>query len=102
MNKNIKNKIIDIIFIFALTGIGISLALNLLPYIKNLSGLIKIIAMSTAQFSIAGLGVVIVMLWRKERFCNYGIKKENALKSLLLGALFICVYLAAIYIKKAP
>jgi hypothetical protein len=98
--KEKYKEIIDIVILFVLTGIGIATALNLLPYINRLPVFNRIVAMAAAQFTIAGLGAVIIMLWRKERFSGFGLKKENIIKSLALGASFTILYLAATYVME--
>ena len=35
------------------------------------------------QFGVAGLGIVIVMILRKESFSEYGLKTKNIFKSIL-------------------
>ncbi|NMC55988.1 MAG: hypothetical protein GYA50_02035 [Eubacteriaceae bacterium] len=95
--KERHKKIIDLVILFAVTGIGVSAALSLLPYINKLEAFSRIIATASAQFAIAGLGAVIVMLLRKEKFTDYGLKKENIIKSLCIGAAFTVVYLTVIY-----
>ncbi|WP_036728172.1 hypothetical protein [Peptoniphilus mikwangii] len=40
------------------------------------------------QFGVAGLGIVAVMILRKESFYEYGLKKKNILKSILGTILF--------------
>lgn len=95
--KEKYKKIIDLVILLAFTGIGVTTALNLLPYINKLPIFSKIAAMAAAQFAIAGLGAIIIMVWRKEKFKDFGLKKENSIKSLCVGAVFIMAYLAVTY-----
>lgn len=42
------------------------------------------------QFGMGGLGWIIVMLYRKEKFKDYGINNKNTLKTILLSSL-VCI-----------
>ncbi len=48
----------------------------------------RLFAAAAVEYGVAGLGVTLVCLFRRESFASYGLKKENALKAIA-GAL-IC------------
>lgn len=52
------------------------------------------------QFSIAGLGLAVVMLYRKEKFSLYGLKRKNILISCIMGVVFSGVFVFLSYIEK--
>lgn len=53
------------------------------------------------QFGLAGSGVVLVMLKRKESFYSYGLKKHNCTKSIFLCALcFLPYFLFLLFTKQ--
>jgi hypothetical protein len=62
--------------------------------------LVKIIFMALIQFAIAGLGVVIVMLKDKEKFNQFGLKKDGILKSMAFGAVLTLIFITYTYIKE--
>jgi hypothetical protein len=68
--------------------------------VDGLPLLVRTIYIAFIQFAIAGLGVVIIMLWRKERFGSYGLKKDGIIKSLIYGSVLIVIFLFYTYIKE--
>jgi hypothetical protein len=98
--KNKTKTIIDIILIFVITGIGVALANFLLPSLNKLTGFLKIISMAFMQFLIAGFAMIMIMIFRNEKFKDYGLKKEKSIRSLILGAAFIIAYLSLYYLFK--
>ncbi len=54
---------------------------------KNINILIRTAAMAFIQFGIAGLGITIVTIFRKENFFNYGLKWKNSVLSIFLSIL---------------
>lgn len=49
--------------------------------------LLRTLVMACMQFGVAGLGMTIVMLLRKESFRDYGLKRKGALKSIVFSLL---------------
>ena len=64
----------------------------IMGFCKNLSVNIwlRFIPLMLIQFGIAGLGCVIVMLYRKERFRNYGLIKPRFLQTVVMSAA-VCI-----------
>ena len=48
--------------------------------------------MALLQFGTAGLGITLVALIRKESFVSFGLRKKNALKSIVFCTLSRTVY----------
>lgn len=92
----------DISIIAITTGtaflIYMILSNTLMGFIKNedIHILVRVVICSFFQFSIAGLGSVIVCIFRKETLSELGLRKEGALKSVI-GA-FVCFIPFLIYI----
>lgn len=61
---------------------------------------IRVLYTAFIQFSIAGLGAVVVMLIRKEGFHQFGLKKDGALKSCLYGLGLVALFIAYQWIKE--
>jgi len=84
----------------ALIAMGVALAVvmifgqrSVLAPVENAPLLVKTLYTAFVQFSIAGLGAVLVMVIRREGFSAFGLKKEGAGKSLLYGLVLIIVLL---------
>lgn len=58
--------------------------------------LLRVLLAAVIQFGIAGFGIVMVMLLRRERFYEYGLQKKQALKSVV--GTFLCFLPSIIYI----
>ena len=56
----------------------------------------RLFAAASLQFAIAGLGITIVSILRKKPFSSFGLKKENALKTI--GVTLLCFAPYIIYI----
>ncbi|MGB3972703.1 MAG: hypothetical protein WBL58_00845 [Peptococcia bacterium] len=57
---------------------------NLLAIDQEIHILLRTIVIAFMQFGVAGLGIVSVMILRKESFQSYGLKRKGALKSIIL------------------
>jgi hypothetical protein len=68
--------------------------------VNDFSLLIRTLYIAFIQFSIAGLGVVIIMLWRKEKFSDYGLVKDGIIKSLIFGGALLILFLIYTYVKE--
>jgi hypothetical protein len=106
MIKKEKIKIIiDLLLIFlvtmaALLPIMILGQRSIMVVVENSPILIKTIFVALIQFSIAGLGVVVVMLIRKEKFSEYGLRRKGIIRSLIAGAVLVLVFIGYTYIKE--
>ena len=49
----------------------------------NINVVLRLLLNAGIQFGVAGLGIVIVMFFRKESFSSYGLKMDNIVKSIL-------------------
>ena len=95
-----KATLVDIGVVLALTTIAIAVVVSFQSSLKSLTGFPSILWTALAQFSVAGLGPVIVMLARRERFEQYGLVKENVAKSLSLGMLCIAAYVLYVFVSQ--
>lgn len=93
-------------WIIALTTGGIFLMYALmgnqfLKYImdNNQPVILRLLLNALVQFGIAGLGITVVCLLRKERFSLFGLTKENAVKSILGAVICFIPYLCYIFIS---
>ncbi len=64
---------------------------------RNLPVLLRTAGMACMQFGIAGLGITIVSLLRKEELFSYGLRREGALRSIILSALMFLPHLAFLF-----
>lgn len=67
-------------------GIGIVLQSQLRAFVLNSEKniLLRVLCAASLQFGIAGLGITIVSIVRKENFRSYGLRAEGAIPSILL------------------
>lgn len=49
---------------------------------ENINVVLRLLLNAGIQFGVAGLGIVSVMIFRKESFSNYGLKMDNIVKSI--------------------
>lgn len=59
----------------------------------------RILLNSTIQFAIAGLGVTVVCMFRKEHFKLFGLTKKGAVQSILGAILSFLPYVAYVFIS---
>ncbi|WP_105615818.1 hypothetical protein [Vallitalea okinawensis] len=95
-SKGKIKKIIDLGIIFIFLPLSFPLYIIFGGYIDNNSDFISVILLSIIEFFAAGLGAFVIIFVRKESFSEYGIRRDNFIKSLGIGLLFI---LAMILIK---
>ena len=50
---------------------------------ENINVVLRLLLNAGIQFGVAGLGIVSVMIFRKESFSSYGLKMDNIVKSIL-------------------
>lgn len=86
-----------IIALVTLAGFTSSIIFNdsLMGFIKNTNApiLLRALTSSLVQFSVAGLGIVVVCLFRKEKFSEFGLHRNGALKSIIGSALCYIPYI---------
>lgn len=73
------------IITFAVFAIYAMFSRQFLTYLRNddVSVVLRLIVNAALQFGIAGLGISVVCLIRRESFFSFGLKKDNLLKSIL-------------------
>lgn len=54
---------------------------------KNIHILIRTTIMALMQFGVAGLGVTVMSIFRKEKFLKYGLKQKGTITSIVLSSL---------------
>jgi hypothetical protein len=54
---------------------------------KSINVILRTLVMAFFQFGVAGLGITIVSIFRKESFLSYGLKMEGILKTIFLSVL---------------
>ncbi len=92
-----KNIIIDLVIFGLITLISVVVVVNFNSQLRSLTGILDVFITPMAQFSIAGLGAVIVMFIRKEKFTNYRFVRSNIIKPLLLGLASVVAFLIYTY-----
>lgn len=98
-------KVLDLIIIFLITCITLAFIMTLgqdavIGVVDGFPLLVRTLYVAFIQFSIAGLGVVIIMLWRKEKFRDYGIRKEGITKSMVFGGVLLVLFIVYTYINE--
>ena len=58
--------------------------------------LVRTVAIAAVQFGVAGLGISIVCALRRQRFSQFGLRKENTLKAII-GTVLCFVPLVGVY-----
>jgi len=93
LSREQKRTNIDLYIIFISTfiilGIYMGFKTSIDTFIKsgNIHILIRTAAIAFIQFGVAGLGITIVSVYRKESFIKYGLNSKNIIKTILLSAL---------------
>jgi hypothetical protein len=88
-----KKSTVDLWIIFLITFIVLSaystFSSKLIMFVNNEAApmLIRTFVIAFMQFGVAGLGITVVCILRKQSFFSYGLKKENAVKAILLSCL---------------
>lgn len=54
---------------------------------KSINVILRTLVMAFFQFGVAGLGITIVSIFRKESFLSYGLKRGGVLKTIFLSIL---------------
>lgn len=104
---SIEQKRLDIdIWIIALITFGVFLCYavtgnQLMAYVKDTknSVLSRLLLNAVVQFGVAGLGITIVCLLRKEKFSLFGLVKRNTLKSIIGSVACFIPYLCYIFVS---
>ena len=77
-----------IIIITTLTMLGVYMIFNqqLMMTSKNdsIHILLRVLLFAAFQFGVAGLGITVVSVLRKESFCSHGLRKKGAFLSIIL------------------
>lgn len=105
--KTIKYEDIDrdLLIIASITGLVFILLIvfqgRLMSFIKdaNVGIMYRTIVAAGLQFGIAGLGIAMVMIYRKESFQDYNLIKSNTLRSVGLSFILFLPYLIYILIS---
>ena len=58
---------------------------ELMAIVKNddIPVLLRVLLNAAVQFGVAGLGITVVCIFRKEKFTEFGLKSENIIKAIL-------------------
>lgn len=74
---------------------------QMVNYIKdsNNSIVLRLLLNASVQFGIAGLGITVVCIFRKERFSDFGLVKRNTIKSTLGSIICFIPYLMYTFIS---
>lgn len=94
LNQKSADKDLNIILFFTLIPLIIYLIFGKSIIIFAKTGDVNIwlrfIPISLLQFGLAGLGSLIVIIYRKEKFKEYGLAKNNSFKTVMLS-LLVCI-----------
>lgn len=80
---------------FAVLGIYMILQNQFVEVVKDssINILLRVILGAAFQFGLAGLGIAVVMIFRKENILDYGLNKKRAVLSVLLCSLCFVPYI---------
>ncbi len=106
-NLTLEQKKLDTdIWIIALITMGMFLFYmmfgnQMMDYIKDSSNsiILRLALNGGAQFGIAGLGITLVCIYRKERFSQFGLVKRNTIKAIFYSIICFIPYIMYIFIS---
>ena len=91
------------IWIIALVTLGVfifyaTMGKQLMDFVKDdsISIVLRLLLNAAVQYGIAGLGITIVCILRKEKFVHFGLTRKNSLKAII--GTIVCFIPSACYI----
>lgn len=74
---------------------------QMMDYIKDSSNsiILRLALNGGAQFGIAGLGITLACIYRKERFSQFGLVKRNTIKAIFYSIICFIPYIMYIFIS---
>ena len=104
--KERKKKLTIELWIIALVTIAVYIVYGvfgsrIMSFCKNsdISVWPRLLMAAALEFGIAGLGITIVGLMRKESFASFGLRWENAIKAVLWTIVFFLPYILFIFLS---
>ena len=104
--KERKKKLTIDLWILALVTIAVYIVYGvfgsrIISFCKNsdISVWPRLLTAAALEFGIAGLGITIVGLMRKESFASFGLRWENAIKAVLWTIVFFLPYILFIFLS---
>lgn len=104
--KKRKKKLTIDLWIIALVTIAVYIVYGvfgsrIMSFCKNsdISVWPRLLMAAALEFGIAGLGITIVGLMRKESFASFGLRWENAIKAVLWTIVFFLPYILFIFLS---
>lgn len=104
--KERKKKLTIDLWIIALVTIAVYIVYGVfesrtMSFCKNsdISVWPRLLTAAALEFGIAGLGITIVGLMRKESFASFGLRWENAIKAVLWTIVFFLPYILFIFLS---
>ena len=104
--KERKKKLTTDLWIIALVTIAVYIVYGvfgsrIMSFCKNsdISVWPRLLMAAALEFGIAGLGITIVGLMRKESFASFGLRWENAIKAVLWTIVFFLPYILFIFLS---
>lgn len=104
--KERKKKLTIDLWIIALVTIAVYIVYGvfgsrIMSFCKNsdISVWPRLLMAAALEFGIAGLGITIVGLMRKESFASFGLRWENAIKAVLWTIVFFLPYILFIFLS---
>ena len=104
--KERKKKLTIDLWIIALVTIAVYIVYGvfgsrIISFCKNsdISVWPRLLTAAALEFGIAGLGITIVGLLRKESFASFGLRWENAIKAVLWTIVFFLPYILFIFLS---
>ena len=101
-----KKKLTIDLWIIALVTIAVYIVYGvfgsrIMSFCKNsdISVWPRLLTAAALEFGIAGLGITIVGLMRKESFASFGLRWENAIKAVLWTIVFFLPYILFIFLS---
>ena len=104
--KEHKKKLTIDLWIIALVTIAVYMVYgafgsDIMSFCKNsdISVWPRLLAAAALEFGIAGLGITIVCLMRKESFASFGLRRENAIKAVLWTIVCFLPYIVFVFLS---
>lgn len=100
--KKLDNDLMIIMVItFGIFLVYTAIGNQLMEYVKNSDNplIFRLFINAGVQFGIAGLGVTIVSILRREKFSNFGLRKRNTIKSVFGSIACFIPYICYVFIS---
>lgn len=94
------------IWIILLVTLGVFLAYSIMKntfidFIKNdnISVILRLLLTSFIQFGVAGLGITIVCIFRREKFTQFGLVRKNTIRAIIGTVICFIPYICYVFLS---